>query len=139
MRFFDGREANLPWMCEIPDPLTKVAWQAPVMMHPQTMAQNGLTQGDVVKIRSKWGHLEAPVYQSQGVRPNVLAMSIGQGHAAYGRYAKETGANPVRLFSPKPEPFFDGPRFSAHPVSIHKAGRSMALAHTDGGRTQHGR
>jgi len=27
LRFFDGRGANRPWLCEVPDPLTKVAWQ----------------------------------------------------------------------------------------------------------------
>ena len=33
--------------------------------------------------------------------PNVV-MDIGQGHRAYGRYAKETGLNPTRLFPPEP-------------------------------------
>ena len=35
IRFFDGRSANLPWLCEIPDPLTKIAWQTPVVMSPR--------------------------------------------------------------------------------------------------------
>ncbi len=36
IRFFDGRGANKPWLCEIPDPLTRIAWQTPVIMHPAT-------------------------------------------------------------------------------------------------------
>lgn len=67
IRFFDGRSAYLPWLCEIPDPLTKVAWHTPVLVHPKTMTKNGLSQGDVVQIRSQWGQLEAPVYESQGI------------------------------------------------------------------------
>ena len=50
IRFFDGREANRSWVCEIPDPLTMVAWQTPVLMHSKRMQATGLSQGDIVKI-----------------------------------------------------------------------------------------
>jgi len=139
IRFFDGRSANLSWLCEIPDPLTKIAWQTPLLMHPQTMASHKLNHGDVANIRSKWGSVEAPVYEYEGLRPNVVVMDIGQGHRSYGRYAENTGLDPVLLLSPKPEPISGGPRFSAHPVSITKAAHTMELAHTDGSRIQHGR
>jgi len=139
IRFFDGRSANLPWLCEIPDPLTKIAWQTPVLMHPATMTENGLDQGEIVKIRSEWGSLEAPVYETEGVFPNVLIMSMGQGHRSYGRYAAGTGLDPVQLLSPGLKPDFHGPGYAVHPVSIQKTGRSTKLAHTDGSRIQHGR
>jgi molybdopterin-containing oxidoreductase family iron-sulfur binding subunit len=139
IRFFDGRSANLPFVCEIPDPLTKVAWHTPVLVHPETMAENGLAQGDVVRIRSQWGQLEAPVYESRGVRSNVLLMSMGQGHTAYGRYAQGMGLNPNDLLSSEINHPLNGPEFSVHPVSIQKTGRSIKLAHTDGSRIQHGR
>jgi anaerobic selenocysteine-containing dehydrogenase/Fe-S-cluster-containing dehydrogenase component len=139
IRFFDGRGANLPWLCEIPDPLTNVAWHTPVLVHPKTMAKNGLSQGDVVKIRSQWGQLEAPVYESQGIRSNVLLMSMGQGHTAYGRYAQGMGLNPKVLLSPEIKNPSGGPEFVVHPVSIKKTGQAIKLAHTDGSRIQHGR
>jgi anaerobic selenocysteine-containing dehydrogenase/Fe-S-cluster-containing dehydrogenase component len=139
IRFFDGRGANLPWLCEIPDPLTKIAWQTPLLMHPKTLASHKLNHGDVANIRSKWGSVEAPVYEYEGLHPNVVVMSIGQGHGSYGRYAENVGLNPVQLLSPKPEPLSGGPRFAVHPVSIHNTGLSMAMAHTDGSRIQHGR
>ncbi len=139
IRFFDGRSAYMPWMSEIPDPLTKVAWHTPVLVHPETMAKNGLLQGDVVQIRSQWGQLEAPVYKSEGVRPNVLVMSMGQGHTAFGRYAEGMGLNPNVLLSPEITNPLNGPEFIVHPVSIKKAGSSIKLAHTDGSRIQHGR
>ena len=139
IRFFDGRSAYMPWLIEIPDPLTKVAWHTPVLAHPETMDKNGLSQGDVVQIRSKWGQLEAPVYESNGVRSNVLLMSMGQGHTAYGRYAAGMGLNPNVLLSPEITNPLNGPEFIAHPVSIKKTGFSLRLAHTDGSRIQHGR
>ncbi|MFH2218275.1 MAG: 4Fe-4S dicluster domain-containing protein [Pseudomonadota bacterium] len=139
VRFFDGRGANLPWLCEIPDPLTKIAWQTPVLVHPKTMAGNGLVQGDIIAIRSKWGNIEAPVYETIGTHPAVLVMGMGQGHRGYGRYAQGMGLDPVQLLSPHPDPASHGPEFSVHPISIQKTGRSAKLAHTDGSRTQHGR
>jgi anaerobic selenocysteine-containing dehydrogenase/Fe-S-cluster-containing dehydrogenase component len=139
IRFFDGRSAYMPWLSEIPDPLTKVAWHTPVLVHPETMAKNGLNQGDVVQIRSQWGQLEAPVYESQGVRFNVLVMSMGQGHTAFGRYAKGMGLNPNLLLSSEIKDPSKGPEFSVHPVSIQKTGSTLKLAHTDGSRSQHGR
>lgn len=139
IRFFDGRSSYMPWLSEIPDPLTKVAWHTPVLVHPETMAKNGLSQGDVVQIRSQWGELEAPVYESQGVRANALLMSIGQGHTAFGRYAQGMGLNPNVLLSSEIKHPLNGPEFSVHPVSIQKTGQTIKLAHTDGSRIQHGR
>jgi anaerobic selenocysteine-containing dehydrogenase/Fe-S-cluster-containing dehydrogenase component len=139
IRFFDGRSANLPWLCEIPDPLTKIAWQTPVVMHPKTMSKNRLSQGDILRIQSQWGQLEAPVYKSQGVRPNVLMMSMGQGHFAYGRYSAGIGLNPNVLLSSEINHPSNGPAFSVHPVSINKSGSTIKFAHTDGSRIQHHR
>jgi len=139
IRFFDGRGANRPWLLEIPDPITKVAWQTPLLVHLETLAARGLEQGDIVKIQSKQGSLEAPVFESETVIPGVVTMSIGQGHQGFGRYAENRGRNPATLFPPDAEPRFGGPRFFIHPVSIHRTGHGMELAHTDGSRIQHGR
>ncbi len=139
IRFFDGRGANRPWLCELPDPVTRVAWQAPVLTHPDTLSAKGLKQGDVVQVKAKWGTLEAPVYETTCVRPGVLVIAMGQGHEAYGRYARDMGSNPVHILSPDLEPVSGTPLFYTDPVTITKTGRTMRLAHTDGSRIQHGR
>ncbi len=138
IRFFDGRDANKPWLCEIPDPLSRVAWQTPLLVHPRTAGQKGICQGDIVRIRSEAGSLEAPVYVSKLTAPDALAMAIGQGHTAYGRYAAGTGINPIGLLSSRTEPGA-GIHLSIGLVVIEKTGRRMKLAHTDGSRIQHGR
>jgi len=38
----DGRGANKPWLQELPDPVTKIAWQTVVEMHPETATKLGL-------------------------------------------------------------------------------------------------
>ena len=139
IRFFDGRGANKPWLCEIPDPLSRVAWQSPVSMHPDTAKNQNIAQGDIIQIESQWGSLEAPVYVNEFVKPGLLAMSIGQGHQAYGRYAENKGVNPFALLPPDAHQDSDGPVFSADQIKIRGTGRTMKLAAMYGSRTQQGR
>ena len=139
IRFFDGRGANRPWLCEVPDPLTRIAWQSPVIMHPATAKAQGIAQGDVVGLQTEFGSLEAPVYVTELVTPGLLVMSIGQGHQSYGRYARETGSNPLQLLSGGADPESGGAGLNAPQVAVKKTGRTMKLASTSGSRTQHGR
>ena len=139
IRFFDGRGANRPWLCEVPDTLTQVAWQTPILMHPETLATRGLKQGNIVQIESRWGELEAPVYETVGVHPSAAVLVIGQGHTSFGRYASGKGTNPISLLPPELDPGSGGPFFTAGPIALKKTGRTIKLAHTDGSRTQHER
>ena len=100
VRLFDGRGANRPWLCEIPEPISRVAWQTPVWVHPDTARANGFDQADVVRVTTRAGSLEAPAYVTEVVRPGLLVMGIGQGHTAYGRYAQPADAKPGAEFSP---------------------------------------
>ena len=139
IRFFDGRGANRPWLCEIPDPLTRIAWQTPVLMHPDTLSKRAIKQGDVLEVRSRWGAVKGPAYATAGVRPGLMVVAVGQGHGAYGRYAAGLGLNPNRLLSPETDPVSGGPTHTVQGVTIQKSGAWTALAHTDGSPTQHGR
>ncbi|MCU0602022.1 MAG: 4Fe-4S dicluster domain-containing protein [Desulfobacterales bacterium] len=139
VRLFDGRGANKPWLCEIPDPISRVAWQSPVILHPRTAAAKGLRTADVVRVTSPWGSLEAPVYAAEVVHPGQVLMAAGQGHTAYGRYAENLGANPLSLLPAAVEPNCGGPGCGLPDIQLEAAGRRVELAHTDGSRTQHGR
>ena len=46
-----------------------------------------------------------PAYLYAGVRPDVVAMPLGQGHTAFGRYAKDVGANGYQLLAAEPAAF----------------------------------
>jgi len=139
IRFFDGRGANRPWLSEIPDPLTKVAWQSPVLLHPDTLKGLNAEDGDFLTLKSKSGELKAPAYGFTGVRPGLAVMTIGQGHSVYGRYAEAKGANPFRLLSHEAGPVSGAPAFVIPAVSIEKAGGGMTISHTDGSKFQHDR
>jgi len=139
IRFFDGRGANKPWLCEIPDPLTRIAWQTPVVMHPATAGTQGIRQEDIIQLQTEFGSLEAPVYITELVTQGLLVMGIGQGHRGYGRYAADAGVNPLRLLSANFDPVTGGAGLNAAEVTIRKTGRMQKLASTSGSRTQHGR
>jgi molybdopterin-containing oxidoreductase family iron-sulfur binding subunit len=139
IRFFDGRGANRPWLPEVPDTLTQVAWQTPVLAHPETARRRGLVQGEIVRLQAEAATLEAPVYETEGVNPGVLVMAIGQGHASYGRYAQGVGLNPLHLLPGALEPVSGAPNFAAKLRALGKTGRTVKLARTDGSRSQHGR
>lgn len=95
--YLDGRGANLPWLQELPDPMTSVVWGSWVEINPKTAEKLGIKEGDMVAIESPEGRIDAPAYLYPGIRPDTVAVPIGQGHKAYGRYAKKRGANPIQI------------------------------------------
>jgi anaerobic selenocysteine-containing dehydrogenase/Fe-S-cluster-containing dehydrogenase component len=139
LRFFDGRGANRPWLCEVPDPLTRVSWQSPVWINPKTLQERGLREGNVVELKSPWGTIQAPAYETECVRPGVLLMSVGQGHGLFGRYAEGVGANPLSFLSSEVDAASGGPLFALSLTDVRATGRSVELAKTDGSLIQHGR
>ncbi|MEO7999295.1 MAG: molybdopterin-dependent oxidoreductase, partial [Gemmatimonadaceae bacterium] len=93
----DGSGANKPWLQELPDPVTKIAWQSWVEIHPKTAKRLQVMEGDHLKIETAGGSVTAAAYIYMGVREDTVAISLGQGHTAYGRYAMNVGVNAYDL------------------------------------------
>jgi len=100
LQFHDGRGSNLPWMQELPDSASSAMWGLPVEIDPKTAARLRIGNGDMVRVESPHGALEAPAYVHPGAAPNVVSMAIGDGHQHYGRYASGRGANPLSILAP---------------------------------------
>jgi anaerobic selenocysteine-containing dehydrogenase len=101
--FLDGSLAHLPWLQEMPDPLTSAMWSSWVEINPATAARLGIEQGDVVEIASVHGSVRTAAMVSPGIAPDLLAMPVGQGHQTFTRYASGRGENPVSLLAPATE------------------------------------
>ncbi len=125
--YFDGRSANRPWMQELPDPLTQVVWDTWVEMHPQDAERLGVRTGDRVRVRSTHGEIEAGAYVYPGIQPGAVAIPLGQGHTAFGRYATLTGAHAVALLDPKPNAVSGGIEWSGERVEIDPLHRPHGL------------
>ncbi|HEY5461569.1 MAG TPA: molybdopterin-dependent oxidoreductase [Deferrimonas sp.] len=94
---YDGRGANLPWLQEMPDPVTTAVWRNWVEVNPKTAAGLGLADGDGVTVTSPSGKIVAHVAFNPGIAPDVAAMPLGQGHTQYGKTANGRGENPITL------------------------------------------
>ncbi|MDX1649575.1 MAG: 4Fe-4S dicluster domain-containing protein, partial [Myxococcota bacterium] len=86
----DGRGAPLPWLQEIPDPVTSVAWESWAEVSLATAERLGVEAGDVVALETSAGRIEAAVYPRGGIRDDVVAVPIGQGHTV-GHFASKAG------------------------------------------------
>jgi anaerobic selenocysteine-containing dehydrogenase len=102
--FYDGSTAHLPWMQEMPDPLTSAMWSNWIEVNPTTAARLQIAMHDMVEITSQHGSVRAPVVVTPGIAPDVVAMPIGQGHESFTRYASKRGSNPLAILAPIAEP-----------------------------------
>lgn len=100
LQFHDGSGSHLPWMQELPDPVSSSMWGLPVEIDPQTAAHLRIAAGDAVRVESPFGWFEAPAYVHPGAIPQVVSMAVGDGHSHYGRYASGRGANPISILAP---------------------------------------
>jgi molybdopterin-containing oxidoreductase family iron-sulfur binding subunit len=96
---YDGRHANLPWLQEAPDQISKVVWDSWAEIHPDTAEKNGIGNGDLIRVSSLHGNLELRAVLFKGVHRDAIAIPLGQGHEAYGRYAKDLGVNPLSILN----------------------------------------
>jgi molybdopterin-containing oxidoreductase family iron-sulfur binding subunit len=101
----DGRGANLSWLQETPDPVTKVVWQSWAEISHETAKTLGVERGDVVAVETGAGRALLPALPRGGIRDDVIAIAIGQGHsvgyfashAAEDRPGEARGVNVIAL------------------------------------------
>jgi anaerobic selenocysteine-containing dehydrogenase len=120
--FYDGRGASLPWLQQLPDPMTTVVWDSWIELNPKTAAELGINFGDLVEVTSTQGSLRVPAVIYPGIRPDMVAIPLGQGHKDGGRYAKGRGANPLQLLAmtiegTKPLPAWNATRVRVRRIS----------------------
>jgi molybdopterin-containing oxidoreductase family iron-sulfur binding subunit len=136
---YDGRNANRPWLQELPDPATTSSWQTWAELHPDTADHFGLSDGDVISIESAHGSVEAPVVRYRGARRDTLAMPLGRGHDRMGRFASGRGVNPIALLPPTADPDSGGFAWQGVRVRLAKTGAWLHPLTFQGSDSDHGR
>ena len=120
--FLDGSLAHLPWLQEMPDPLTSAMWSSWIEINTATAAKLGIRDGDIVEVASAHGTLRTAAILSPGIAPDVVAMPVGQGHQRFTRYATGRGENPIELLAPLTEPETGSLAWAATRVRITRVG-----------------
>lgn len=122
----DGHYANIAWMQELPDPVTKIVWDNYVSIAPATAAKEHLKQGDVVTLKVGTKRLKVPVHVQPGVHEDVMALAIGYGRTGAGKVAKGIGADAFQLAA-----WNNGqPIFAGQAVTFEKSGERYRLVST---------
>ncbi len=83
-RVWDGRFANVSWLQELPDPVTKVTWENAALVAPKTAERLGLHQGDRVNLGLRGPPAVAPVVIAPGHAEDCVTVTIGYGRSGEG-------------------------------------------------------
>ena len=87
----EGRGANQPFLQEIIGPHLYERWDSWVEINPETAKSLGINDGDLVWVESQAGKVKVKARLFPGTHPKSIHIPYGQGHKAYGRWAKGRG------------------------------------------------
>jgi molybdopterin-containing oxidoreductase family iron-sulfur binding subunit len=133
-----GAGANKPWLQELADPVTKLAWQSWVEVHPQTAKRLGIAEGQHLTVETSAGKITAPAYKYMGIRTDTVAVQLGRGHTEYGRFARNIGINALDVL-PTTLDTAGGLALTSIVGRVTVAPEVSQLVTTEGSARQHGR
>lgn len=88
---YDGRYANLGWLQELPDPMTKLTWDNAAVIGPSTAEALGVKDHDLVTVELDGRSLEMAVYVLPGQAAGTVALPLGYGRTESGHVAGLVG------------------------------------------------
>ena len=131
-----GKEANNPWLQEMPDPITKATWDNYAVISFATAKELGIVVDDnyevelskpVIKLKVGNKEMSLPVLVIPGMHKDVIAVAVGYGRSEKtGRAAANVGQNMFPLVS------FDGKAFAyaVAGASVEKTNETFKIAYT---------
>jgi anaerobic selenocysteine-containing dehydrogenase len=128
----DGRWAPTPWAQQTPDTMSSAAWTTWAEVNKDDARRIEVSEGDVLYVKSTSGEIEVLAYPSPGVPPGVIAIPIGHGKVAGGRWAEGRGANVLKILVDKKDEETGALAWAATRVRVQKSGRRMKLSKFEG-------
>jgi len=131
-----GKEANNPWLQELPDPITKATWDNYAVISFAMAKEMGIVLDDnyevevtkpVITLKVAGKEMKLPILAIPGMHPNVIAIAVGYGrHEKVGRASANVGVNAYPLVN------FDGNTFqyTVADVRYEKTNESYKIAYT---------
>ena len=119
---WDGSFANNGWLQELPKPLSKLTWDNAALVSPATALKLGVTNGEVLKLRSREQEVDAPVWITPGHADDSLTVHLGYGRRRAGRVGTDVGFNAYKLCAS------ERPWISS--VEVQKTGKNYQLVTT---------
>jgi molybdopterin-containing oxidoreductase family iron-sulfur binding subunit len=88
-RLHDGRYANNPWLQELPDPITQIAWGNPAQLGPDTARTLGLSSPGRLEVDG----ISLPAVVVPGHAEGVVSVTRGYGRTSGGSFADGIGVD----------------------------------------------
>lgn len=84
---FDGRFANLGWLQELPDPMTKITWDNVALMSSHTAETLGVKNEDLVNVAVNGISISIAAWIQPGHADDSITLNVGYGREGIGRVA----------------------------------------------------
>ena len=122
----NGKYGNIPWLQELPDPVSKMTWDNYLCVPKKYADANDLNSEDVVQLKAGNITMELPVFIQPGQCDDTFSLAVGYGRERGGRSSNGIGINAFPLIN------FNGNNFQyfVSGVSISKTGKTYPLATT---------
>ncbi len=124
-KVYDGRFANVTWLQELPDPVSKLAWDNAAYISEGTAEPLGIKTGDLVSVSVNGASLSAAAWVTPGMANDSIRLHLGYGRSAQhgGPVAGDAGFNAYTLRT-------TGAMAIAAGATLSKSGGTYPLAHT---------
>ncbi len=120
-----------PWLQEVPDPVTRIAWGNYASIAPSVARQRGIMNGDIIQT----GKLSIPAFVQPGQAENTITISLGYGRVTGIPEELITGVNAYPLVT-----YNQGFRqMAAGGFTMEKTGDFEQLALVQGHQSMEGR
>ena len=130
----NGNMAGNPWLQEMPDPISKACWDNYLAVSIKYARENGINEGDIVKVSANGYEVEVPVLIQPGTYPGTVALALGYGRVNVSKAGEGIGANAYPFMT------YNGSRsVVATKVSVSKTGMKTTIAQTQTHHTIEGR
>jgi len=131
----DGRLANVSWLQELPDPVTKICWDNYVSISLATAEKLKVKEGHLMDISVNGKTYKLPAHIQPGLHNDVLAVPVGYGRTAAGKVGTGIGLNAYQMVSyQKGMPIYSGAK-----AEVKNTGLKYDLANPQGHHTMEGR
>lgn len=131
----DGTLANVAWLQELPDPVTKIVWDNYACVSIKTAESLKLKEGDMVEVKAGDKKITIPAHIQPGLHDGVVAVAIGYGRKHAGKVGNDIGIDAFPLSTVKNGQTL----FSGLAVEIKKTGKHYDLVTTQGHDSMEGR
>ncbi len=138
-RYGDGRQTGRPWLDEMPDPITTVVWDNPILLSPATAKKWKCKTGDVVRLSTDKGIIESPVYVQPGTNDAVVAMPLGAASVEYAGYHVSADSHPLHRLLGETDKDSGALVWTGVSVELNSITGRTRLAKVQGSEDQEGR